>query len=137
MRHDWRAAGTHAGRLDRSVNSDGEGVAMGDEEQTLTTRELAGLADMRSRAYAFLSNIFFKLPDEVFVGWLRDGSAAAALDALGAAGQDDMAAGLALVKQFVHASRQRAAGDLLTDLVVDRTRLLKGIRPGLWPAAAL
>jgi len=105
---------------------------MGEEDQSVTTHEMAELAVMRSKAYAFLSSIYNQLPDRNLAGWLKD-EGAAALGALNSEGQDDLTAGLKLVKEYLRASADTAPDQIVNDLAVERTRLLRGIKPGYGP----
>ena len=102
---------------------------------TITPKEMGDLAQARSQVYGFLGAIFNRLPDDQFAASLSSPELAAFLSSLGE-GEDqseDMQEGLRLMKAFIGASKGKSANDLKTDLAVERTRLLRGIKPGYGP----
>ena len=107
-------------------------------EEEITHQDLADLAVMRSKVYAFLSGIYTQLPDQDFVQRLTDSGMVTLLDTLTTGEADgemagEMGEGLALVKSYLVASRDMPRDAVQTDLAVDRTRLLRGIKPGYGP----
>jgi len=101
----------------------------------ITPEEMANLAQARSRVYGFLGAVFNRLPDDQFAASLSSPEVATFLSSLGE-GEDqseDMQEGLRLMKAFIGASKGKPVEELKTELAVERTRLLRGIKPGYGP----
>jgi putative dimethyl sulfoxide reductase chaperone len=103
--------------------------------EMIAPEEMAELAQARSRVYGFLGGVFNRLPDDQFAASLSSPELATFLSILGE-GEDaseDMQEGLRLMKAFTGASNGKPVEELKTDLAVERTRLLRGIKPGYGP----
>jgi len=96
------------------------------------------MAEHRSRVYGFLAAAYNRLPDEQFAEGLLGLDPSGAFSFLGEADglPDDMREGLGLMNEFIQASKGKAAEDLATGLAVERTRLLRGVKPGYGPPPA-
>ena len=96
------------------------------------------MAEYRSRVYGFLAAAYDRLPDEEFAESLLGMDPADAFAFLGEADglPDDMRAGLELLHGFIRDSQGKEPGELVTDLAVERTRLLRGLKPGYGPPPA-
>lgn len=104
------------------------------QEEVITPQEMANLAEMRSKVYAFLGSIYTQIPDQAFVARLTDGSMTPLLDALTTEEMPgEIVDGLGLVKGYLAACREIPPEQVQTDLAVERTRLLRGIKPGYGP----
>jgi TorA maturation chaperone TorD len=103
-------------------------------EEEITLQDLADLAIMRGKVYGFLSGIYTQLPGPDFVQRLKDSGMINLLDTLTAGDlAGDIAEGLRLVKGYLVTSQDTPPDGVQTDLGVDRTRLLRGIKPGYGP----
>jgi putative dimethyl sulfoxide reductase chaperone len=103
-------------------------------EMTISLRELTRLAELRNRVYGFLAYIYTQLPDRSFVAKLTDHSLLSALDGLAPEEMpQDIAEGLLLLKGYLAAIGEPVPEQLETELAVERTRLLRGLRPGYGP----
>ena len=103
-------------------------------QDAVTSREMAELAEQRSAVYAFLSSIFMVLPDQGFVGRLKDGRMGTLLDALSADDiPSDIETGVRLIQGYLTSIQAVPADQVETDLAVERARLLRGIKPGYGP----
>jgi TorA maturation chaperone TorD len=104
----------------------------------VSTDEWAGLAASRSRVYGFLGAVYNRLPDEGFAESLSGSDLAGFLSSL--AGTEDlpesMREGLGLIEGFVRDSEAKPVDELQTELAVERTRLLRGLKPGYGPPPA-
>lgn len=100
---------------------------MAGDEQIASAQEMAVLAALRGRVYAFLSGLYMQLPDTGLVQRLQNGSLEPLWAALATEEHDDLAAGLALMSQYGGEVRGKPADEALTGLAVDHTRLLRGI----------
>jgi TorA maturation chaperone TorD len=75
------------------------------------------------------------MPDEHFAASLSSPELAAFLSSLGGAEDvpEDMREGLSLIQAFIGASKGMPVEELKTSLAVERTKLLRGIKPGYGP----
>ncbi len=101
----------------------------------ITGREMVDLATSRSRVYGFLGALYSRIPDENFAASLSSPELAAFLSSLANAEEalEDVREGLGLVQVFIAASAGRSVEELKTEIAVERTRLLRGIKPGYGP----
>ena len=108
--------------------------AMGAEE-TITTEEWANIAASRSQVYGFLGALCCQLPDERFVSGMFGQEFAGFLAALIDADDlpEEVRSGAGLMKKFIGESKDIPADELKTKLGVERTRLLRGVKPGYGP----
>jgi TorA maturation chaperone TorD len=85
--------------------------------------------------YGFLAAVYNRLPDEAFAESLSGPDLAGFLSSL--AETDDLPAemrhGLGLIEGFIGDSKGKEVEELLTELGVERTRLLRGVQPGYGP----
>jgi TorA maturation chaperone TorD len=97
--------------------------------------EMAALATARSRVYGFLGALYNRLPDDQFAASLSSSEIGDFLSSLGEAEDtpEDMRAGLRLMEAFIRAARGKPVEELKTELAVERTRLMRGIKPGYGP----
>ena len=100
-----------------------------------TNREMADLAMSRSRVYGFLGALYNRMPDEQFAASLPSQEVTAFLSSLGESedAPEDMREGVRLIEAFIRASTDKPVEELKTDLAVERTRLLRGIKPDYSP----
>ncbi len=101
----------------------------------ITCQEMADLATSRSRVYGFLGALYNRLPDDQFAASLSSPELVAFLSSLGESEEapEDMREGLRLMRTFIDASSGKPVEELKTELAVERTRLLRGIKPGYGP----
>lgn len=101
----------------------------------VSSQEMADLAMARSQVYGFLGALYNRIPDEKFAASLSSPETAAFLSSLGEAedAPQDMREGLHHIEAYIHASKDKLADDVKTELAVERTRLLRGIKPGYGP----
>lgn len=97
--------------------------------------ELSEIAIARSRVYGFLGAVYNRMPDEQFAANLSSPEVGAFLASLGQMEDDqgDIREGLRLIEVFIRTSRDRPAEELRTRLAVERTKLVRGIKPGYGP----
>lgn len=97
--------------------------------------DLSALATARSRVYGFLGAVYNRMPDEHFAASLSSPELAAFLSSLGGEEDvpEDMREGLRLIQAFIQASKGVPVEELKTSLAVERTKLLRGIKPGYGP----
>lgn len=101
----------------------------------ITNQEMADLAKARSRVYGFLGALYNRMPDQAFAASLSNPEMAAFLSSLGESedAPEDMREGLRLMEAYIRASKGRPVEELKTELAVERTKLLRGIKPGYGP----
>ena len=100
-------------------------------------QDVASLAEMRSQAYGFLGSMYTQRPDPAFVRRLSDSSMTSLLDSMNSEEmRGEIMDGLALVKHYLARVRETAPEQIETELAVERTRLLRGIKPGYGPPPA-
>ena len=106
--------------------------------ESMSAEEWAALATSRSRVYGFLGAVYNRLPDKGFAESLSGPDLAGFLSSL-AETEDlpgDVREGLRLIEGFVRDSAARPVDELETELAVERTRLLRGVKPGYGPPPA-
>jgi len=103
--------------------------------EPVSSEEWATLAETRSRVYGFPGAVFNRLPDNMFAESLSGPELAHFLLSLAGAEDlpGDMQDGLKLIEGFVRACKGKAVDELRTELAVERTRLLRGVKPGYSP----
>jgi TorA maturation chaperone TorD len=111
---------------------------MTSNSEQVGTKEWAAMAEYRSRVYGFLAAAYNRLPDEQFAEGLLGLDPAGAFAFLGEADAlpEDMRDGLGLIESFARDSQGTAAEKLAIDLAVERTRLLRGLKPDYGPPPA-
>lgn len=106
-------------------------------EETISHQEMAELARLRSQTYGFLGSLYIQRPDPAFVGRLTDGAMISLLNSMTCGeASGEIASGLELVKRYLTRIREMPAQEIETELAVERTRLLRGIKPGYGPPPA-
>jgi TorA maturation chaperone TorD len=103
--------------------------------ETVSIEEWTALATSRSRVYGFLAAVYNRLPDERFAESLSGSELVGFLSSM-AVSQDlpkDMREGLRLIEGFIRDSQAKPLDELRTELAVERTRLLRGVKPGYSP----
>ncbi len=97
--------------------------------------EMSALATARSRVYGFLGAVFNRMPDDQFAASLSSPELASFLSSLGAEEDvpPDVWEGSRLIKDFIEACKGKPVEELKTSLAVDRTKLVRGIKPGYGP----
>ncbi len=105
------------------------------EEGILTLEEFLHLAEARSKIYGFLSSVYMQIPDRDFVKKLRGKEVSLLLLTLSPDSglPEEMENGLEDVKGFIMASKGQPLEKVCQSLSVDRTRLLRGIKPEYSP----
>jgi putative dimethyl sulfoxide reductase chaperone len=93
----------------------------------MRTERRAALASYRSRVYAVLAAAYNSFPDESFAANL------ASLDTSGRDWPSELCEGIRLIEGFSRACEGRPVKELATELAVERTRLLRGLKPGYGP----
>ncbi len=104
-------------------------------ESPMGCQDFAALARSRSQVYGFLATAYNCLPDDQFVRSLSDPELAAFV-ASSAEAEDldeESREGWRLIDSFSRASRDRSEEEIKTELAVERTRLLRGIKRGYGP----
>lgn len=106
-------------------------------EDAITPEEVAQLAQTRSQAYGFLGSMYTERPNPEFVRRLLDSGMSALLGGMSSGEvSGEIQAGLELVRSYLERIREMSPGDIETELAVERTRLLRGIKPGYGPPPA-
>lgn len=95
----------------------------------------ATLAQSRSRIYGFLAAVYNRLPDEQFARNLQSAEMGEFFSTLKQMEDlpKEMREGIQLIERYVQSRREYSVEELLTELAVERTRLLRGIKPGYGP----
>lgn len=99
--------------------------------QTESEQCLAETAEARASFYWFINLHFLDLPDEQFVGSLRDAEFHSVLEALSksADAHQEIVAGAALMRGYLDATRDCDLRELAKRLGVDRTHLYRSVTP--------
>jgi TorA maturation chaperone TorD len=105
------------------------------DDSPLQPQDFVAIAKSRAAFYSFLNVHFTTLPDAAFVKRIRDGEFIQTLDALV---KDDsiakeIAAGAALMRDYINRTGSDDVAKLSEKLGVDRTRLYRGVAPGYGP----
>jgi putative dimethyl sulfoxide reductase chaperone len=93
----------------------------------MSAERWATLAGSRSRIYGMLAAAYNRLPDESLVERL------ASLDTGGHDWPPELADGLDLIEGFSRSRSGKPLDERATELSVERTRLLRGLKPGYGP----
>jgi TorA maturation chaperone TorD len=123
-------------RIAREVEDLVEAIEeQGYDFEAVRTEEWGALAEARSQMYGFLAAVYNRLPDEPFAKSLSGPELAGLLASMAERGDlpQEMRAGVELIEAFIAASQGRPVEELQTELAVDRTRLLRGVKPGYGP----
>jgi putative dimethyl sulfoxide reductase chaperone len=102
---------------------------------TVSRQDLADLAQQRSQVYAFLSSLFTVLPSRTLVARLTNGELSLLLDTISSA-QDtpsEIRKGIHLIQEYLVSIATVSPDQVEIDLAVERTRLLRGIKPDYGP----
>lgn len=104
-------------------------------EHGASSADLAALAQNRSGIYGFLAALFNQLPDDDLVNTLRgtDFEEAVRKFVDQSHGAEPIAEGGKLILRSLEAFRAMPVEEVRTALAVDRTRLVRGIKPGYGP----
>ena len=107
----------------------------GGGSEPVSAEEWAALAASRSRVYGFLGAVYNRLPDDQFAESLSGSDLAGFLSSLEGTENlpEDMREGLRLIEGFIRACEGKPVDELRTELAVERTRLLRGVKPGYSP----
>ena len=104
-------------------------------KETLNGEEWATVAQSRASLYGFLGAVYNRRPDDQFAQGIL-GSALADFVA-GVANEEELSAemreGVDLIDRFIGASEGTPTEELMTQLGVERTRLVRGVKPGYGP----
>lgn len=104
------------------------------DNELVSADQMALYAEMRSQVYAFLSHLYTVPPDQEFVKQMQDRSMAAAFDALLVEEMPEVIQdGVRQVQAYLSDCAKLPAHQVLEDLAVERTRLLRGIKRGYGP----
>lgn len=102
---------------------------------SITDEEWAAMASSRSELYGFLGAVYCRLPDDKLAESLASEELSSFLSSVSQA-KDlpvDMSQGLGLIENFIRESQEKDKEQLKTALGVERTMLLRGIKPGYGP----
>jgi putative dimethyl sulfoxide reductase chaperone len=94
--------------------------------RTSSTKELADIALGRAAFYEFLVTVFEHLPDKELHGKIRDGELESFLSNWRGLGDRGFRSGLDRISSYGVSLRARADDDILAELSVDRTKILRG-----------
>ncbi len=105
------------------------------EDVPASAEELASLASYRSRIYGFLGAVFNRLPDDRFAASLQGEDQAGFFASLAAIEDlpSGMREGLRLINNYSRDTAGRPVEDVRTELAVERTRLVRGLKRGYGP----
>ena len=97
--------------------------------------DLAIQADFRSKLYGLLAGIYNTRPDNHFAEGVLNLGQNDLFSLLEESGDlpEEAGDGLGLIRKFVAANQGRKIDELCTELAVERTRLLRGVKPGYSP----
>jgi len=98
------------------------------EEEKVTSREMAQLAEKRSAVYSFLGRILFENPQEDWLNQFREPQFQAFLEEL-----KELSDGAALVQGFIEKMDTLTTQEALLNLSKERTRLLRGVNEAYSP----
>lgn len=104
-------------------------------KESISSEEWATIAKSRSRVYGFLGALYCRRPDEQFASSLLGQELTDFLSCLSETEElsEDMRTGVSLIDQFIQASEGKSIDELKTEVGVERTRLLRGVKPGYGP----
>jgi len=104
------------------------------DEVPMNMQEMAEIARARASFCAFLNVHFTTLPDQEFVGRIREREFLGALNALAEdSSAPEVATGAMLMLGFIRSSLNTDAAALSEELGIDRTRLYRGVSPTYGP----
>ncbi len=105
------------------------------EDVPASAEELAALASHRSRIYGFLGAVFNRLPDDRFAASLQGEDQAGFFASLAQIEDlpSGMREGLRLIDRYSQETVGRQVEEVRTELAVERTRLVRGLKPGYGP----
>jgi TorA maturation chaperone TorD len=96
--------------------------------------QMAQYAEMRSQVYALLSHLYTVPPDQEFVKQMQDGGMAAAFSALLVEEMPEaIRDGVRQIQPYLSDCAKLPVDQVLEDLAVERTRLLRGVKRGYGP----
>lgn len=103
--------------------------------EPVTTEEWVALAESRSRLYGFLAAVYNCLPDDRLAAGLLSRDLDGFFCSLENTEQlpELVVEGLRMIQEFAHDRQGTPVEVLQTQLAVDRTRLLRGVKPGYGP----
>jgi putative dimethyl sulfoxide reductase chaperone len=94
--------------------------------QKTFAKKLAGVASGRAALYNLLIAVFEQPPDHNLLARIRGGEFERLLAGYRELGEKGFRAGLDKISSYQRAIRERPDGEVLTELAVDRTRILRG-----------
>ncbi|MDE8701759.1 molecular chaperone TorD family protein [Adlercreutzia equolifaciens] len=108
---------------------------VGRSDEALAPAQWAAIARSRSRVYGFLGALYCRRPDDQFASGLLGDDLAAFIASVTAQEDlaDDMRVGVALIDQYMQDCEGKDVEELTTEVAVERTRLLRGVKPGYGP----
>ena len=106
-----------------------------DDETVEKAAEWATIAQSRASLYGFLGAVYNRRPDEQFAQGLAAGALTDFVANFGEADElsPDMKSGVVLIDDFMKQSEGKDPEDFMTELGVERTRLVRGVKPGYGP----
>lgn len=107
----------------------------GCESEPLDSAQRASLAVSRSRVYGFLAAVYNRSPDHQFAEGVSSADLGSFLASLAEREglPQDVREGVRLIERFSRASKGKPVDEVRTELTVERTRLLRGVRPDHGP----
>lgn len=110
-------------------------VAGSEQAGVPSANDWAEVAQSRSSVYGFLAALYSQLPDMQFANGVIGSDFLAFLESVKDSSDQpsDVREGAALMAQFAQDVQGLSAEDLRTKVRVERTRLLRGVKPGYGP----
>ncbi len=96
------------------------------ENKRINALEYAGVAGGRANTYGLLVNVFGSLPDGELIARIKDGRISGFIDDFANVGSDELGEGVRLIKAYQKQIANRAEKDILKELSIDRTVLVRG-----------
>lgn len=103
--------------------------------ESVTFDEFRKLAQSRSKLYGLLTALYVQIPNDEFVTNLLGDKLLSFISSISssAAVPEDMEEGLMMIRAFAQETKGRSRSEIVENLGVDWTRLLRGLKPGYGP----
>ncbi len=105
------------------------------ENDKITREELRDVAAARSKVYGFLATVYLQTPTEALINTIKSNSIINSLEKFMSPEEpsEDFKKALEAINQFHLEAEQTTSAQLLEKLLIDRTRLLRGISEAYGP----